>query len=221
MVDVGCGTGTWCAEFLEQGVRTVLGVDGAYVDKSQLMIPPGSFLARDLAAPLRLDRTFDLAISMEVAEHLPPERGASFVDDLTRLAPIVLFSAAIPGQGGTSHVNEQWPSYWDGLFRKRGFRAIDCLRARFWDDPSIDWWYRQNMFLFVREDRLPEFPAPDQSAPRDIVHPVLYRVYKSGYKDVIRKPTLGFLLRSIPGALFRSFRFRVLGIPEKDEEPER
>src|ERR1039458_2823126 len=74
VVDVGCGIGTWAAEFRRQGVPEVMGIDGAYVDKSQLRIPESSFLSRDLARPLALRQTFDLAISVEVAEHLSPSQ---------------------------------------------------------------------------------------------------------------------------------------------------
>ena len=65
---------------------------------------------RDLAQPLQIDRRFDLALSLEVAEHLPPECGSEFVQTLTDLSSVILFSAAIPFQGGTDHLNEQWPS---------------------------------------------------------------------------------------------------------------
>jgi hypothetical protein len=63
-------------------------------------------------------RTFDLAICLEVAEHLPPEAAEGFIDSLTRLAPVVLFSAAITFQVGNQHLNGQWPDYWATLFRR-------------------------------------------------------------------------------------------------------
>ena len=116
VVDVGCGTGTWVAEFRQQGVAVALGIDGVYVDKSQLRIPADLFLDWDLELPLEIDQTFDLAISMEVAEHLSRDRAYSFVRDLTHLAQVVVFSAAIPFQGGTNHLNERWASYWKALF---------------------------------------------------------------------------------------------------------
>lgn len=68
-------------------------------------------MPKDLTQPLSLGRKFDLCVSMEVAEHLPPSRADSFVADLVGLAPVVLFSAAVPEQGGTNHLNEQWPDY--------------------------------------------------------------------------------------------------------------
>ena len=95
------------------------------------------------------EERFDLAITLEVAEHLPPERAAGFVEELCTLAPIVLFSAAIPDQGGTHHLNEQWPEYWVAEFSRLNYRPIDAIRPRIWTDPEIYWWYRQNCLLFV------------------------------------------------------------------------
>lgn len=179
VVDVGCGLGTWLSVFAENGVGTILGIDGAYVDRASLEILGETFLPHDLSQPLRLDRSFDLATSLEVAEHLPEEHAETFVDSLTRLAPVVLFSAAIPYQGGTNHVNEQWPEYWAALFEKRGYVPVDCIRKQVWQNGQVEWWYAQNILLYVEESRLdgPPFSGRFQKTPLDqlaIVHPKQY-----------------------------------------------
>jgi len=180
IVDVGCGTGTWLAVFAERGVEDVLGIDGPYVDRASLEIPQDRFLARDLASPFGLSRRFDLVVSLEVGEHLPERSAATFVEGLTALGPIVLFSAAIPGQGGTQHVNEQWPSYWAELFRRHDYVHVDCLRLRLWRDEAVARWYAQNMLFYVGRDELPRFPElarqhdPSQPAPLHLVHPARY-----------------------------------------------
>ena len=71
VIDVGCGVGPWAAEFMARGIEDVWGVDGDYVDRAQLRIPKDRFTPRDLTKPLQFDRTFDLAVCLEVAEHLP------------------------------------------------------------------------------------------------------------------------------------------------------
>jgi SAM-dependent methyltransferase len=154
VIDIGCGIGTWLRAFMEAGVDEVVGVDGDYVNRAQLMIPHSSFYAHDLEQPLRLERKFDLALSLEVGEHLASQFAPVLVGSLTRLAPVILFSAAIPGQGGTNHVNEQWPEYWEYLFDTEGFVQTDPLRPQLWYDNRVDPWYRQNLYVFIERKLL-------------------------------------------------------------------
>ena len=149
VIDVGCGIGAWLSVFREHGIETILGLDGEYVDRLQLLVPRSCFRVADLAQPVTLHERFDLAVSLEVAEHLPLSSANGFVESLCRLAPVVLFSAALPGQGGTCHLNEQWPDYWRQLFAKQNFRMFDPFRPLIWHDERIALYYRQNMFLFI------------------------------------------------------------------------
>jgi SAM-dependent methyltransferase len=151
VVDVGCGRGTWLRVFKEYGVNRILGIDGDYIDRDSLEIPADCFRAADLNRPLAVDQKFDLAVCLEVAEHIPPAAGVGLVKCLTQLAPVVLFSAAVPLQGGTHHVNEQWPDYWAAAFLDYTYKRIDAIRKLIWKNHEVDWWYRQNVFLFVRE----------------------------------------------------------------------
>ncbi len=162
VVDAGCGAAAWLSVFRKQGIEDVLGLDGDYVPASALAIPPERFRAIDLKQPFTDDRRFDLAMSLEVAEHLPAHCAQGFVKSLCRLAPIVLFSAAIPGQGGTDHVNEQWPWYWRHFFAAEGFRMFDPLRPIIFHDRRVEWWYRQNLFLYIRRDVASDHPALSQ-----------------------------------------------------------
>jgi hypothetical protein len=205
VVDVGCGDGAWLSVFGELGVNELLGVDGDHVPRDQLMIPPSSFLACDLSGPLPLNRTFDLAVSLEVAEHLPAASADPFVDTLTKLATVVAFSAAIPLQGGTGHVHERWPTYWARLFWARDFVAVDAVRPDLWDDERIAWWYRQNTIVYVRQDRLGEYPPLSAARRRtsdrmlDVVHPVLLARRN-------RKPSRPFPRTAVLRAWFRAGR---------------
>ncbi len=147
-VDFGCGRGTWLKACLENGVETILGLDGDYVDRDRLLIDREQFRAVDLCQPIRLERRFDLALCLEVGEHLPARSARALVESLATAATVVLFSAAIPGQGGTSHVNEQWPYYWERLFNEQGMHKYDVVRPLIWADRSIEWWYRQNIYMY-------------------------------------------------------------------------
>ena len=157
LLDVGCGVGTWLRAALELGADDVVGTDGKYVDPESLLIDRDRFIPADLATEAipqvlgsRAAQPFDLVMCMEVAEHLPHARAPSLVAELTSLSDAVLFSAAVPFQYGTNHVNEQWPEYWSILFRGQGFECFDPLRAELWNDPDVDWWYAQNALLYAR-----------------------------------------------------------------------
>jgi hypothetical protein len=85
-----------------------------------------------------------------VAEHLEPKTSQVFVQFLTDLSDVVLFGAAYTNQGGTNHINEQKHSYWAGLFSDRGYKAYDLFRPLLWGDMSVEYWYQQNTYLYVR-----------------------------------------------------------------------
>ena len=180
VADVGCGVGMWLSIFNKNGVEDLQGVDGDWVNRDMLKIPHEKFQSVNLNEPLRINRTFDLAMSLEVAEHLPKERAKTFVNSLTALAPVVVFSSAIPFQGGKNHLNEQWPDYWAGLFAEENFVAVDCIRKRIWQNKNVMWWYRQNMLMYVDHKHLEsnialksEFEKTDQSR-LSMVHPESY-----------------------------------------------
>lgn len=160
VLDVGCGRGVWLAQWLKYGAKDVLGVDGPYVDAKALHVPASDFLARDVSQPFSLGRQFDLVQSLEVAEHLPEKRADDFIDNLVRHGSLVLFSAAIPGQGGEHHINEQPLEYWRTKFAARGFAAFDFLRPRIRGDRSIYFCYRFNSILYAHESRIAWLPGP-------------------------------------------------------------
>ncbi|MDP8929007.1 MAG: class I SAM-dependent methyltransferase [Actinomycetota bacterium] len=204
VVDVGCGTGVWLAQFAAAGIDDYLGLDGDYIERPSLAIPKERFRPSDLEQPLELGRRFDMAISLEVAEHLRAEFAAIFVRSLTRLAPLVVFSAAIPGQGGVGHVNEQWLDYWAELFRAEGYELIDWFRRGLWDEASIEPWYRQNLVLYVANERvagLNRVLASGDGMPLRVVHPEVFR-------EAIQKPALRSVVKSIPAALKLSIESR-------------
>ena len=182
VLDVGCGTGSWLRVFQDAGCE-ILGVDGPWVRQEQLHIPPAAFKTADLTRPLELGRRFDLAMSLEVGEHLPASAAGTLVRSLTAAAPVVLFSAAIPHQGGEMHVNEQWPAYWSALFASEGFAAYDAVRLRVWDDPAVEWWYAQNAIIYAIPSAVPPALAAYRvDTPRPLVHPRAYLELHAGLR---------------------------------------
>jgi SAM-dependent methyltransferase len=178
ILDVGCGLGTWLSVARELGVENVYGIEGPWINPKQLRINPEYVAIQDLEHPFNLHRSFDLVISLEIAEHLSPNAASTFVASLVSHGDIILFSAAIPYQGGHNHINEQFPSYWADLFSKFDFIPLDFIRRQIWDDVNIHWWLRQNILLFVRQEIAVKNSIftkyIDSQKPLSIVHPDVY-----------------------------------------------
>jgi hypothetical protein len=162
----------------------------------------------DLTSPTQISRRFELVESLEVAEHLPSTVAEGFVAFLASLGSVVLFSAAIPNQGGVHHINEQWPEYWAELFSKHGFIPIDTLRDLIWSSPDVDYWYCQNTLLFVREgetsaiERLRSLSLHGRSTSLARVHPELWLLAP-------KRTGLRALIKMIPGAAVEAVRKRL------------
>ena len=202
-IDVGCGDGSWLNVLRQLGIEDVLGLDAPGRSGGSLKIPESRFRGVALDEPFSIEREFDLALCLEVAEHLPPERAAGLIADLSALAPIILFSAAIPGQGGVNHFNEQWPAFWAELFANESYVALDPFRRTLWNKPEVAWWYKQNMILFVLHSALLNHPSlattSPPEAPLALVHP-------DAWKAMVRRaePGFGRWLRMAMPALARS-----------------
>ena len=155
VVDVGGGIGVWLDECKKQlGANFSYGfvLDGNYIDDEEKLVSKDEFIECDLENKLNLDDKFDLVICLEVAEHLPKERAEGFVEDLTKLGDLVLFSAAMPYQGGNGHLNEQPVSYWIELFARRGYEAYDIIRPNIYMDQNIPFWYRNNIMVYCNSN---------------------------------------------------------------------
>jgi SAM-dependent methyltransferase len=170
LLDVGCGTGTWLKVAESLGVEELTGIEGPHLDQGKFQCPKARLIIKNLIEPFDLKRRFDLVLCLEVAEHLPPEVSEDFVASLVRHSDNILFSAAIPFQGGQNHLNEQWPHWWQELFERHSFKAYDILRTQFWNNEKVFYWYKQNMILYSKnsfkdlkpvEGRLPSLVHPD------------------------------------------------------------
>jgi hypothetical protein len=150
-VDVGAGSGGFAATARRRGID-VEACEHSRLGRffiRLLRVPVSSFdLAR--SPPASLGRGFDLAYCFEVAEHLPAPLGDRLVRFLADLAPLVVFTAAQPGQGGTGHINEQPPAYWIERFEAAGLRYEDGLtqelRAAF-RRAEVAPWFPKNVLV--------------------------------------------------------------------------
>lgn len=185
ILDVGCGLGNWIQVAKKMGVNDVIGVDGAYVNRSLLKINAEEFVEKNLTESFNLDRKFDLSICLEVAEHLPHSSANGLIQSLTSHADVILFSAALPGQGGQNHINEQWPKYWQKIFLNYDFEMIDFFRDKIWENQKIERWYRQNLFLVVRKGHALALHGNNEALA--LIHPELFEVVNENYELKIKK----------------------------------
>lgn len=211
-VDVGCGTGYWLQTLkANHQTETVKGIDGRWVDRQYLKIQEEDFLEADMAKALPdMKQRFDLAISLEVAEHLPPERANDFVTYLTTLSDFVLFSAATPIQSGTNHLNEQWQGYWADIFEKKGYVPFDIIRPKVWNDDKVVGQYKQNTVLYVNETKTEKVKAPyitREELMLSVGHPCHLNITMKTifWRGVLRK------------ALKRSFK-RIFGLQKAEQK---
>ncbi len=174
ILDVGCGLGTWLNEAKELGIKDIFGIDGTANGIENPGIEAKEFAQINLSSPFDLNRKFDILLSLEVGEHLPESSANGFINSLCKHADIIIFSAAVPGQGGQDHINEQWPDYWIGKFSENGYQVFDIFRERFWNNRKVKWWYKQNMFLYVKRSIVENFPFLHEKNVLPCIHPELF-----------------------------------------------
>ncbi|MEO1255652.1 MAG: class I SAM-dependent methyltransferase, partial [Bacteroidota bacterium] len=196
LVDVGCGLGHWLHVAKEEfGIEKILGIDGNYVKKENFLIPWENFLRHNLEHDLEVNDRFEMCMSIETGEHLPPEKASLFAKTLTSLADVVLFSAAAPYQKGVHHLNENTPSYWAGKFAEQNFLCFDILRDMLWEIEGINCIYPQNLLLFVKEGKasfleekgFKPTPNPQLKYHPGFVHRRLTQEGKGPIKGLLRK----------------------------------
>jgi len=193
VIDIGCGNGAWLKVFQENGIKQIYGydysdlpVDEYFVEKSKL-ITGIDFSKKEV----KVKERSDLVVCLELVEHLPKKNSKSFIRMLTECANVVLFSAAIPGQTGENHINEQLPGYWRSIFNSLGYIEIDFIKQLIWKNTRVAWWYRQNITLYVNKnymlenkifnDLSEEFPQLPEDQNLTLISERILNSYKQKY----------------------------------------
>ena len=185
VIDIGCGTGSWLKVAKKLGANRVLGIDGVQVSKALLEIEVNEFQKHNLTSPFVSNEKFDLAICLEVAEHLPESAADTLVDTLADVSNILLFSAALPGQGGQNHINEQWPEYWQHKFATKGLYPLDIIRVKHWLNDEVDWWYKQNMVLYTTRNLAEKFNVVPNRKIQTYIHPDLFNLKTKHLREAL------------------------------------
>jgi SAM-dependent methyltransferase len=197
VIDIGCGIGTWLTVWKKYGLKNIRGVDGAYIDENSLLIPIEEFKVFDLEQGYSSDEKYDLVTCLEVAEHISESSAKNLIHSLCKLSDVVLFSAAVPGQEGTLHINEQYPTYWINLFKQNEYIPIDCLRQTLWANKKVSFWYKQNIMFFVKQENISHYDKLKEEAQNtnidfiNIIHPELldHKSWKvNKYENILNSP---------------------------------
>ena len=106
VVDIGCGTGAFAREFIQNGVEDVVGYEGDWMRETGTLLQKDKYIYVDFTNEISATRIYDLCLCLEVAEHLDYSSARTLVSTLTSFSQRVVFSAAIPRQGGNHHIND-------------------------------------------------------------------------------------------------------------------
>ena len=200
VIDVGGGVGAWAMAFRRSGFERIKVVDSVSAI-ANAVVPDVDFEACDLAQQMPHVSGFDIAVCLECAEHLPSIRSSSLISFLTQSSPIVLFSAAVPGQPGLGHINCQPPEFWHELFAQHGYNCFDVVRPIILYESSIPTWYRQNIYLYLRAPIC--LSESIQHFPKEFV-----LIARSNYAQ-IENPSIRRIAGRLLPALLESARFHL------------
>ncbi|EKD25752.1 MAG: hypothetical protein ACD_79C01527G0010 [uncultured bacterium] len=151
VIDFGCGTGDILAPFEKRNLN-VLGIDGSFSNKKYSHIRKENFQIFDIREKYPNKNKYDLCICMEVAEHIDEKYSETLIHNITNSAPILIFTAAGPGQEGNDHCNLQPKSWWMEKLRKYDFEYDDNLTNDFILHMSnmndVQSWYIENLMIY-------------------------------------------------------------------------
>lgn len=213
VVDFGCGYGGWLMAAEKLGSKILKGFDGDWITKKNILSKNIEFVQVNMYEDFEIDKKYDLAISLEVAEHLSERYAKLFIDKLCKASDVILFSAATKFQGGTNHINEQDQSYWINLFKTNRYDCFDIIRPIIWENKDVEWWYKQNIFLFIRQNpnsniKVESLKKIEKNIP-NIINPENYKSKVKElikYKKQIQEPTIRFCLSVIKKYIFNIFK---------------
>lgn len=204
-LDIGGGAGSWCAAAKNLGVQRVRLVDACPPNQVIPELSQEEQVQANLEEGIPNQGQFDLVICIEVIEHLTDHAASRLIKQMTSFSNFILFSAAIPGQGGIGHISERLHEYWHNKFSQFKFDKYDVIRPMLISRSDISSIHRQNLFIYAKKEC--SHSLADLPQICDDMELIRAEHLKSLYhKEPIDLRTA---LGSIPNALKRSIGRRV------------
>lgn len=183
VLDIGCGVGTWLKAWKEASATKVLGIDTNEMPENALYIPRKNIKVFDFEVDkLDIEDKFDLAMSLECFEHITKKHEDNAFNTLVNSADIILFSAGIPFQVGTNHINCHKLAYWVDKFKQKGYKCYDIIRPEcIKQSLNVGSWYMQNILVFAKNDKASIIEA---NGAVSIANPVMF-YHNEILKDIL------------------------------------
>ena len=153
VVDLGCGNAEFLNEFQKKGI-IVQGYEGSRSAIGKASIDKQHIKLFDLRNKIEEKEKYDLALCLEVAEHIENKFSQRLVENLTSLSDKVVFTAATPGQGGHFHINEQPREFWVNIFKQRNYGYDAQTTEKVKNDmkkAGVLSWYCDNLMVFKKD----------------------------------------------------------------------
>jgi hypothetical protein len=146
IVDFGCGNADYTKRFLAAGKK----VDAFDGNPNTPEMTGGIAKVLDLSQDFDLGKKYECVMSLEVGEHIPPQKEQTFINNLGKhSAQCIIVSWALPGQGGDGHFNEQPNDYIKKQFADRGYKSWDEAEQYLRNSATL-WWFKKTIMVFVK-----------------------------------------------------------------------
>ncbi|MBW1872771.1 MAG: hypothetical protein JRJ19_11945 [Deltaproteobacteria bacterium] len=154
VIDLGCGCGVHSYFLRKKGVEVVC-LDGVQPPEEHSFV--SDIHIRDLT--VRFDNIwgdFDLALCLDVGEHIPKDLSGIFLENITSFCDTLLLACAPPGQGGHHHVNEQPKRYWIKRLAEHRFgynrKRTGILLETFKKNRTEFMWMNEHISVYERQN---------------------------------------------------------------------
>lgn len=153
--DIGASRGLYVRKLLAMGI-SAKGYD-KFTEYEPLVTRCDITQPMTLESGIGWGKKFFVTLCLEVFEHVEDVHWERMILNLIQRANVVIFSAALLGQGGTGHINCRSRYEWIRRFAMMGWMldldSTEHLVAFLSKNPGVMGWLKANVMIFVRVQR--------------------------------------------------------------------